>query len=231
MDNPHEPFQTLGPIEWDDVAQDNIKSFLDEVFAGAQTVIESIPSPTTTAAAPTGRARSKTESAVLMDMQRSVSHRQSGASLGIAQQLRKEWKEIKVNARDNPLDINVYKLAAKDGKGSWFARRSVHEGLSFDQWKVGLEKEFPETMKIQGSPGSGNIRGIGADRRVENQVVDGTGHLNGRPDPMNLLSMRNCKIKTFINLPRLRTAYSLPAFCPVSRPYIAARFHYPPAHV
>ncbi|KAK5990265.1 hypothetical protein PT974_08532 [Cladobotryum mycophilum] len=176
MGSHHEPFLALGPIDWDDVPVDSLKPFLDGIFADAQTVIESIPSPTIISAV-TGRARSQTDSAVLVaDIQKIHSQRQSGASLATAQQLRKEWKEVKVNV--NPMGISVYKLAAKDGKGSWFARRSVHEGLTFDSWKTGLEKEFPETMKFQSGPGSGNIRGIGADKRVESQLIDGSGHLS-----------------------------------------------------
>jgi len=76
--------------------------------------------------------------------------------------------------------MNVYKLGAKDGKGSWFARRSVHEGLGFTKWKKGLEREFPETMKVQGGPGEGNIRGIGGERRVAYKKVDGVGKMEGR---------------------------------------------------
>jgi hypothetical protein len=93
--------------------------------------------------------------------------------------LRKEWKEVQVNPRDNPLGVNVYKLAAKDKKGAWFARRSVHEGLSFERWKYGMEIEFAESLKIQGKPGDGKIRGIGADKRVEDIVVDGCGKMEG----------------------------------------------------
>lgn len=84
-----------------------------------------------------------------------------------------------MNAKDNPLDVHVYKLGSKDGKGAWFARRSLHEGLSFDQWKDGMQREFVETMKVQGHPGSGSIRGIGADKRVENHEVPDCGHVQG----------------------------------------------------
>lgn len=68
-------------------------------------------------------------------------------------------------------------MAGNDGKGAWFARRSVHEGLGFARWKRGLEREFPETMKVQGGPGEGNIRGIGGERRLERREVQGTGRL------------------------------------------------------
>ncbi|RFU80336.1 hypothetical protein TARUN_1884 [Trichoderma arundinaceum] len=171
----HEPLRALGPIEWDNVPVGDLKPFMDEAFIDAQTVVESVPSPTTASA--TGAAAAPA-GAVFEQAEKSYSQRQSGASLAMAQQLRKEWKEIKMNARDNPLNISVYKLAAKDGKGAWFARRSVHHGLTFDNWKTGLEMEFPETLKVQGSPGSGNIRGVGADKHVENRAVENSGHLS-----------------------------------------------------
>lgn len=94
--------------------------------------------------------------------------------------LQKEWgKPIKLSVKENPLGMAVYKLAGKDGKGAWFARRSVHEGLGFRKWKLGLQKEFPESLKVQGGPGEGNIRGIGGERVVESISVDGMGQLEG----------------------------------------------------
>jgi hypothetical protein len=75
--------------------------------------------------------------------------------------------------------MSVYKLAGKDGRGAWFARRSVHEGMGFMKWKLGLQREFPETLEVQGGPGEGNIRGIGGERRVERGVVEGVGCVEG----------------------------------------------------
>jgi hypothetical protein len=108
--------------------------------------------------------------------------RPTSESLARAEELRKEWKEVKVAAAgtpENPLGINVYKLGAKDGRGSWFARRSVHADMSFDKWRLGLEREFAETMKVQTGPGGGSIRGIGAERVVERHVVDEVGRAEG----------------------------------------------------
>ncbi|OAA74098.1 START-like domain protein [Cordyceps fumosorosea ARSEF 2679] len=180
MVNAHEPLQALAPVDWTDLPQDDLAAYINELFSQAMIVVESIPSPSSAAApAPSGRARAKTESAVLLnDVQRSRTLRQPPASLEAAVALRKDWKEIKVNPRDNPLGINVFKMSSKDGKGAWFARQSVHEGLSFDEWRVGLEREFAESLKVQGSPGVGNIRGIGADRHVEDRDIDGAGHLS-----------------------------------------------------
>ncbi|KAI9166888.1 START-like domain-containing protein [Paramyrothecium foliicola] len=178
MTKHHDTFKALSPIDWGQVPQDNLKEFLDDIFADAQTVIESIPSQPAQGES-TGRARSKTDSAVGgPDLKASLALRPSQDAIAHAAQLRKEWKEVKVNPRENPLGISVYKLSAKDGKGAWFARRSTHEGLDFDKWKLGLEREFHESMKVQGGPGSGNIRGIGAERRVEHQSVDNVGQLD-----------------------------------------------------
>ena len=175
----HEPFQSLGPVEWDRVSENDLKPFLDALFTEARTIVDSIP-PTSSPLArsePEGRGRAKTESALSSDKRSPL--QPSPQAYEHADLLRKEWKEVKVNAKENPLDVQVYKLSAKDGKGAWFARRSIHEGLSFDKWKDGLQREFAETMKVQGSPGSGNIRGIGADQRVENHAIQDSGHIQG----------------------------------------------------
>ncbi|KAF5660778.1 hypothetical protein FHETE_8769 [Fusarium heterosporum] len=175
----HEPLGAMGPVEWEQVPQDNLDEFLSDVLSETQTVLESIPAPTKKDSSSSGgRARSKTESAASApDTKRALVLRQKAEAISQAQDLQKEWKEIKVNAKENPLGINVYKLSSKDGRGAWFARRSVHEGLSFDDWKKGLSVEFSETMKVQGAPGSGNIRGIGADKRVEDKQIGDGGQL------------------------------------------------------
>ncbi|KHN95125.1 START-like domain protein [Metarhizium album ARSEF 1941] len=181
MTSHHEPLKALAPIDWNDVPCRDRQSFLENAFKQAQIVIDSVPRTVTPAAkpTPTGRARAKTDSAVVYtDIQRSLSSHQSPAAAALSAQLRKEWKEIKTNPKDNPLAISVYRLAGKDGKGAWFARRSVHEGLTFEQWKSGLEREFAETIKASGSPGSGSIRGIGADRNVEHHDVVDVGHVD-----------------------------------------------------
>ncbi|KAF9875575.1 hypothetical protein CkaCkLH20_06956 [Colletotrichum karsti] len=178
----HEPFKALAPVKWDTVAENDPKDFIHNVFSEAQTIIDSIPVPAAiqqAATQTTGRARSHTDPPQhVTDINRTLSQqRQTAASLALSRDLSKEWKEVKVNPRDNPLAINVYKLAAKDGKGSWFARRSVHDGLTFEKWKLGLEREFAESMKVQSGPGAGAIRGIGAEKRVEHQVIDGAGKM------------------------------------------------------
>ncbi|OBT60577.1 hypothetical protein VE03_10012 [Pseudogymnoascus sp. 23342-1-I1] len=69
--------------------------------------------------------------------------------------------------------MSIYKLAGSDGRGAWFARRSIHCGLGFSRFQRALQLEFPETMKVDGGPGVGNIRGIGGERRVECREAEG----------------------------------------------------------
>ncbi|KAI0603420.1 hypothetical protein F4775DRAFT_533614 [Biscogniauxia sp. FL1348] len=169
MPNAHGAFEALGPINWDDLAHDDTRNFLTGIFADAQCLVDSIPVSLTTLEQKFGRQRSATESDLPSLLARAPKSSER------ARELSKEWKEVKVNPRENPLGLDVYKLAAKDGKGAWFARRSVHDGLAFEKWKLGIEKEFAESMKVQGKPGDGNIRGIGAEKRVVNETVEGCG--------------------------------------------------------
>ncbi|KAG6017982.1 hypothetical protein E4U54_008531 [Claviceps lovelessii] len=186
MGSHHEPLKALAPIDWDDVLRHDLPSLLNDCFDQAQIVIDSVPSAASTATTPAaiaGRARAKTDSAVVYKHVPAASPSpppfpDAPARQELSARLRKEWKEVKTNPRDNPLGISVYKLAGKDGKGTWFARRSVHAGLSFEQWKTGLQREFGESLKVQGAPGSGNIRGVGAERNVEHRQVEDAGHLD-----------------------------------------------------
>ncbi|KAI1098977.1 hypothetical protein F4804DRAFT_99697 [Jackrogersella minutella] len=171
MPSAHEAFKALAPINWDDIAHDRLDTFLEEIFSEAQCILDSIPASSTASSQKVGRPRSATDSNLP-----SLCSRASKSS-DRAAELRKEWKEAKVNPRENPLGVDVYKLAAKDGKGAWFARRSVHDNLTFEKWKLGMEHELDESMKVQGKPGDGSIRGIGADRKVVNQTIEGRGKM------------------------------------------------------
>ncbi|KAI1085720.1 hypothetical protein F5B20DRAFT_14844 [Whalleya microplaca] len=172
MADAHETFKALGPVNWDDIANAELPTFLTNTFSEAQCLIDSIPVSQHSSTQKQGRPRSATDPNLptLLNRESKPSDR--------ARVLRKEWKEVKVNPRENPLGLDVYKLAAKDGKGAWFARRSIHEGLTFEKWKLGMEREFPESMKVNGKPGDGNVRGIGADKRVVNQTVEGCGKVH-----------------------------------------------------
>lgn len=55
----------------------------------------------------------------------------------------------------------------------------MHEGMGFRKWKLGLQREFPESLAVQGEPGEGGVRGIGGDRKVTSRVVEGVGGAEG----------------------------------------------------
>lgn len=174
----HDALKTLGPIEYSEVPLDNLEALLKGVFAKGQTLVDSIPIPAPSEEV-VSPSRSRADSAASTSSEISISSARSTPPPSDIQTLQKEWKVVKLNPRDNPLGINVYKLGGKDGKGTWFARRSVHEGLGFAKWKKGLEREFPEGIKVEGGPGEGAVRGIGGEKRVAYKSVEGVGKIEG----------------------------------------------------
>jgi hypothetical protein len=173
----HEALKTLGPIDHAETPTNDLKPFLSNAFTNGQLIVDSVPIPPPPTTALDTRPRSSSTASSSSDIAPSNARTPPPASH--VEALQKEWKPVKLAANANPLGMNVYKLGGKDGKGAWFARRSVHEGLGFSKWKKALEREFPETMKVQGGPGEGNIRGIGGEKRVEFQHVEGLGKLEG----------------------------------------------------
>lgn len=176
----HDALKALGPLSFDKTPLDNLKPFLANVFSKGQLLVDSVPIPAAAGDSSPQEGRSRASSSASSASEITSSTARSTPPPPDVEALQKEWKQVKLSAKDNPLGMNVYKTAGKDGKGAWFARRSVHEGLGFTRWKRGLEREFPETLKVQGGPGEGNIRGIGGERRVECQNVDGVGKMEGR---------------------------------------------------
>lgn len=178
----HTALQALSPTDFTSVPLHDLGGYLHETFSKAQVLIDSVPLPGPESVTPTARSRSNTVSSIASNASEiSASSARSADPVPEHISLQKEWgKALKLGAKENPLGISVYKLSGKDGKGAWFARRSVHEGLGFAKWKRGLEREFPESMAVQGGPGQGNIRGIGGEKRVEREIVAGVGKMEGQ---------------------------------------------------
>lgn len=183
----HAALQALGPVEYNSLDPDNLGPTMLDFFSKSQLLIDSVPiaedgSASGAATPVTGRSRANTTSSIASSASEiSSSSARSAAPHPNHAGLQKEWgKPIKLSPKENPLGMSVYKLSGKDGKGAWFARRSVHEGLGFTQWKKGLEREFPESLEVQGGPGEGNIRGIGGERIVESKTAKGMGKLQGK---------------------------------------------------
>ena len=177
----HAALQTLAPVEFFSLPVDEPKSFLEEAFSNSQLLIDSVPLPSDDSPA-AGRSRANTTSSVASSASEiSASSARPAPPNPEHAPLQKEWgKPIKLSAKENPLGISVFKLAGKDGKGAWFARRSVHEGLGFAKWKKALEREFPSSLEVQGGPGEGSVRGIGGERIVESKEVKGVGIMQGK---------------------------------------------------
>lgn len=175
----HSALQTLSPTPFSSVPSDETeaKDYLQEAFAKAQIIIDSVPPPPLDDSVNT---RSRASSSVSGSSGICTSSARADPLNPSHVPFQKEWGKIKLAPKDNPLGISVYKMAGKDGRGAWFARRSVHEGMGFKKWKLGLQKEFPESMQVQGGPGEGNIRGIGGERMVEKIQIKGTGDIEGK---------------------------------------------------
>ena len=182
----HSALQSLGPASFASIPSTELqaKDHLRDLFAQAQIIIDSVPPPPAAAVEdPLNEFRSRSGTSASNMSGASVISSSSARSdpfnsLNVS--LQKEWgKPIRLAAKDNPLGMPVYRMAGRDGRGAWFARRSVHEGMGFKRWKLGLQREFPESMEVQGGPGVGNVRGIGGERRVEMMKVKGAGTVEG----------------------------------------------------
>ena len=180
----HDKLKALGPVPFASLPseQEDLRKYLQEHFEAAQFIIESIPQPAAIPTTSERRARATSSASTLSDISHSEARSETPSSEH--EKLQKDWgRPIKLSEKENPVGVSVYKLSAKDGKGAWFARRSVHEGLSFDRWKEGLMQEFPTSLAVEGGPGSGKIRGIAADTRAVQLSVEDSGKMEGKGNP------------------------------------------------
>ncbi|XPS81172.1 hypothetical protein M3J09_013113 [Ascochyta lentis] len=174
----HKALECLRPKEFSDVPTDNLKSFLPEILSNAELIANSIPPPPNgTPYESAQRTRTSPQPAAnAADLTKSEVRRPPPAKEHEA--LQKSWgKPVKLGGKEASAGMSVYKMAGHDRHGAWFSRSSVHEGLGFAKWKRMMQREFPESLEVQGGPGEGNIRGIGGDQRLEDMTVDGIGNL------------------------------------------------------
>ncbi|KAM0719929.1 hypothetical protein Q7P37_004064 [Cladosporium fusiforme] len=174
----HEALTALSPKDWDDVPIDDLKPYMTELLTAGELICNSVPPPSEGTAFNQAKPHYDQPNGA-------KSHRDVYPSLARSfppgkehEALQKNWgKAMKFSAKENPLNIAVYKMAGHDRHGAWFARRSVHEGMSFSKFKNAMKREFAESLAVEGGPGSGSIRGIGADTRIVNKEVEGLGSL------------------------------------------------------
>ena len=165
----HDALRTLAPIDISEIPTDpaGLQQFLQFTFKDATILIDSVPLQDPSDTSSTTRS-SRSSSSASCSSEIVLSDARPEPPTSDVEKLQKDWgKPVRLKANENPLGMSVYKLAGNDGKGAWFARRSVHEGLGFSKWKKALQSEFAETLKGGPGPGDGNIRGIGGEKRVE----------------------------------------------------------------
>lgn len=174
----HEALASLAPIDISEIPSDDkgLTQFLSETFKDATTLIDSVPLQDASETSSSSRSRGSSTASCSSEVVLSDARPEPPSS--DIEKLQKAWgKPVRLKANENPLGMSVYKLAGNDGKGAWFARRSIHEGLPYLKWKKALQSEFAETLKTQGGPGEGNIRGIGGEKRVECREAGEAGKL------------------------------------------------------
>lgn len=171
-------FAALGPVEWADISG-SLSDFLKKTFTHAEQLANSCPLPQTdedTFAKNPSSYRAKAPVDTLVEPHATTLDRRH-------EDLQKIWGKPINKAKDNPLHVWMYKTAGTDKRGAWFARRSIHRGLPFSKWKTAMQREFLTSLKVQEGPGSGAVRGIAGDRRIESETVDGVGSAEGESEP------------------------------------------------
>ncbi|KAL2871134.1 uncharacterized protein BJX67DRAFT_217837 [Aspergillus lucknowensis] len=179
----HESLGCLTKVSWDSIPtnQDDLRAYIADVSTKARLIADSVPEPP----APEN---SSGNSSSRRSPPQPTKPKPSPIRLGTTDETtlahQREWsKPIKLsNAKDNPLGIQVHKLPSADGRGDWFGRRSVHEGLPFSVWEEKLSSEMTETLRNNqerlrgGFPADQAVRGIGAEKQIEEvQVLDEKG--------------------------------------------------------
>lgn len=164
----HEALQDLGPTDWSSVptSQQEIDQYLAKLFNSAQLILDSVPIPAPEEAPVLPSAKSNKTAGKASEI--TPSAERSPTLRDRHERLQKEWgKPLKIKPTENSLGISMYKMSSKDGKGAWFGRRSVHEGMTFKRFKRAMEYEFEKSLAESGPPGTGNVRGIGGEERLE----------------------------------------------------------------
>jgi len=178
MSELHDALKALDSTEWSDVPADNPKSFLQHQFEAGELICNSVPPPPGGTAYDAATPSQSTVDSASSSKDVSISDARPQDPHPSHVELRSAWgKPMKLSAKDNPLGVSVYKMAGKDRNGAWFARRSIHEGISFSKFKKAMAWEFAESMAVEGGPGVGAVRGLAADSRLEKDQVEGVGQL------------------------------------------------------
>lgn len=163
----------LGHQDFNSLPED-LKSFMKDEFAKAEIILNSVPLPPPHDSPPPSKSSKKASSAAdtLMSYD-------GLPKIGVDAALQKEWGKPQKIKDDNPLNVSVYKMSGHDKGGAWFARRSVHQGIGFEKLHEAMASEFDVSLAVKDGPGSGAVRGIAGDNKLEEKEVEGIGKLEG----------------------------------------------------
>lgn len=178
MSELHEALKDLSPVDFADVPLDNLAEWLQSHLESGELICNSVPQPPGGEPFHSSKPKHSEPDLAASSKDISVSSARSPDPHSLHASFHGAWgKPYKLGAKDNPLDVQVYKMAAKDKYGAWFARRSVHEGISFSRMRKAMRWEFPASMAVEGGPGAGAVRGLAVDSRLEQHKVGQVGQM------------------------------------------------------
>ncbi|KAG8629800.1 hypothetical protein KVT40_001419 [Elsinoe batatas] len=178
MSELHEALEFLRPTDFSEVPLDNLTEYLKSHLDAGELICNSVPEPNGGEPFESSQPLHSEPDIASSSKDISVSKARAPTPHELHVKLQESWgKPVKVSASTNPLDVKVYKMAAHDKFGAWFARRSVHEGISFSRMRKAMKWEFLESMAVQGGPGAGAIRGLAVDSRLEKKKVGQLGQM------------------------------------------------------
>lgn len=172
----HDSLEALSPISWSDVPIHDLKPFATAILQISEHLCNIVP-PAVQSTDASATAQSSSDNAtgshdVVISNQRHESQDADVLSH------RKAWgKPLKIAVEENPVGFALYKMAGNDRHGAWFARHVVLENISFARMRDAMKAEFDASLQVQGGPGAGAVRGLGADERLERYGIDGLGQL------------------------------------------------------
>lgn len=184
----HDALGYLAPLSWEEVPQspDRRREFLREIFVQARRIVDSVPEPPSPAATAADEqhdsdASIRAAATVIPSKVRLTSSESTAETEEIdseRQVLQAQWGQpLKLKRAENALAVSIYALKGRDGRGTWFGRRSVHEGLPFARWKARMQRELDETCRVNrerqlhGLEPNFAIRAIGAQDKLEDMPV------------------------------------------------------------
>ncbi|KAM3415413.1 hypothetical protein BST61_g8939 [Cercospora zeina] len=116
---------SLAPAEWSDIPTDDLEPYVRSCLSSAELIINSVPAPAEGIPFHASALSFSEPNAAKSHKDMVSSKCRPQHAHGECEQLHKSWgKPYKFRKEQNPNNVNVYKMAANDRHGAWFARSS-----------------------------------------------------------------------------------------------------------